>query len=157
MKIGVFPGSFCPITKGHLNIIERASKLVDTLFVAVLNNATKHYSISYNDRVELIKMATKDIPNVKVEYFSGTMADFCCSVNADVIIKSGRNAIDLQYEMDMAEINKEFCGIETIYLACDKEFSSYSSTIVRELVNLNKDITSFVPNGLAEKIKDLLK
>ncbi|MEG1527799.1 MAG: pantetheine-phosphate adenylyltransferase [Clostridia bacterium] len=153
---GVFCGSFCPITLGHLDIIVRSSKLCDKLFVAVLNNCNKEYSIALEDRFNLVCKATANLPNVVVAKFDGALIDFCIKNNANLIIKSGRNAQDIQYEMDMADINKQFSNVETVFLACDKQFQAVSSSLVRELVILGKDISKFVPNGLEQNIVKLL-
>lgn len=157
MKIGVFAGSFCPVTNGHVNVIERASRLVETLYVVIPLNVNKNYSISLQDRKLLLAEAVKNLPNVVVRDTKKALVDFCAEVNADVIIKSVRNAVDMQFEMDMAEINNSLTGIETVFLAADKKYSAVSSTYVRELAAFNKDITPYVPRELAPKITELLK
>jgi pantetheine-phosphate adenylyltransferase len=152
----VYAGSFCPITNGHLNVIKRAAALCDKLLVAVSVNSAKKYAIPLKQRLALVKEAVKDIKNVEVYEVKGALVDFCAKHNATFILKSVRNAIDMQYEMDMAEINSDLTGIETLYMTADKEYSAISSTYVRELVKLKKDITPYVPNALAQKITELL-
>ncbi|MDD3831269.1 MAG: pantetheine-phosphate adenylyltransferase [Clostridia bacterium] len=152
---GLFCGSFCPITKGHMDTITRASKLCDTLYVVVANNVDKKYAIDIDDRCELARLATRHLENVKVVKYEGLIADFCKTNGVGLIIKSGRNALDLQYEMDMADVNKDMCGVETVYFAGNKQYQSISSSLVRELATANVDITPYVPSGLAPIIMQL--
>lgn len=157
MKVGVYAGSFCPVTKGHVDAIERASKLVDNLIVVIPININKTFKISLEDRTEILKEAVKHVKNVTVCNTHRALADFCKDVKAEIIIKSIRNAVDMQYEMDMADINKSLSGIETVFLAADKKYAVVSSTFVRELAAFGKDITPYVPAHLAEKITKYFK
>lgn len=157
MKTAVFAGSFCPVTKGHVNVIERAAKLAKRLIVVIPININKNYIISLADRERLLARATKHIPNVAVMTTGRALVDFCKEQKADFIIKSVRNPFDLQYETDMADINYEIGGIETVFLAADKRYSTVSSTYVRELAAFGQDISRYVPDGLDKEISRLLK
>ncbi|MEG2015248.1 MAG: pantetheine-phosphate adenylyltransferase [Clostridia bacterium] len=157
MKIAVFPGSFCPVTKGHINAISRAARIVDKLYVVVGVNSAKTYAISPEDRVGLLQKALIGTENISICAYDGLMTDFCITVGADLIIKSVRNAVDVQTVIDTTEINKHYWNGETIFLTCDKEYQSISSSMVRELASLGKDITPYVPNNLASDIVALLR
>lgn len=158
MKNAVYCGSFNPVTKGHVNIIERAARLCDeTLFVAVAYNAEKVYKVPLQMRLELLQNATTHIKNVVCVAVSGAVADFCVKNGVSVIIKSGRNALDIQSEMDMAEINQVLCGAETVYLSADPKLRAVSSSVVRELAALGKNVKGLVPEGLEKKISELYK
>lgn len=157
MKNGLFCGSFCPVTKGHMDIIIRSARLVDSLYVVIFNNVNKSYQISLNDRLDLLTTACKDLPNVTVMSYDGAVVDFCAEQNIDVIIKSARNVVDLQYELDMAQLNYDFGQAETVFLCARKEYATVSSSIVRELVAFDKDVAEMLPEGLADKTVKLLK
>lgn len=157
MKTGVFPGSFCPITVGHLNVIKRCAVLVDTLYVVVGDNSQKCYAISAEDRTRLVQKAVESIPNVKAVQYSGFMTDFCRSVDADVMFKSVRNEADLEDARLTKEVNEKFWKDgETVILLTEPEFEHVSSTLVRELVAFKKDISQYVPKGLEIEITKLL-
>lgn len=156
MKKAVYCGSFNPITIGHVNVISRASKLADTLYVVVLNNAEKEYEISLKDRVEMTSNACAQFKNVLVDSFGGALIDFCEKIGCNVVIKSIRNRLDLQYEEEMAQLNKQFGGIETIYLTADEAFVNISSSLVREKAKKGESINGLVPCEIAETVKNLL-
>ncbi len=153
----LFCGSFNPVTKGHVSIIKRAAKLCDTLVVAVMNNGGKTYALSVEQRLDLLKRSVKGVKNLQVIAYGKTVADLCAEHNIDIIIKAARNALDLQYEMDMADINASLCGIDTVYLAADKQFQSVSSSIVRDLAFYGKDLSAFVPAEIVKEVSRLLK
>ncbi len=153
----VYAGSFAPITIGHLDIIKRAAALADELIVAVGHNANKPQVIAINDRINLIKEATKDIKNVKVMPFDTLLMDFCRQVKADCIIKSIRNTVDFAQEEQMASANKLMGDIETMFMFASSQYKHISSTFVRELISYGTDITPFVPQGLAQKILKVIK
>lgn len=157
MKTAVFGGSFCPVTLGHLDAIKRAAQIVDKLYVVIGVNAKKTYTISLEDRLALLRQAVKDIDNVVVDSTDGLMTDYCQKVGAEIMIKSVRNATDLQEVIDLTEINKRFWKGETVFLACDQKYSHISSSLVRELVSLGQPIDDLVPQGLSDKIVSLLK
>jgi pantetheine-phosphate adenylyltransferase len=153
----VFAGSFAPVTKGHLDIIQRASVLADTLIVAVTHNVNKPQYIKIEDRINLISEAVKDIKNVKVMAFDTLLADFCKEVKADCIIKSIRDTVDFAYEEQMAAANKQTGDTETVFLFASPQYKHISSSLVRELISYGADITPFVPEGLAQKIIKVTK
>ena len=157
MRVGVFAGSFCPVTKGHVDVIRRAAKLVDKLYVVVGINIEKKYAMSDEDRLALLKKAIVDIDNAEAVSYGGMMTDFCQSVRADVMIKAVRNAVDVQAVLDLTDINKRYWNGETVFLACDKQYQAVSSTLIRELISLGKDITPYVPEGLAPQIIKAIK
>lgn len=156
MKIGVYAGSFCPITKGHVNAIEKAAKLVDKLFVVVGVNCAKNYALSSEQRLLLTKRALAHLNNVEVVSHDGMMTDFCKQVGASVMVKSIRNAQDLQQVVDLCDINAEFWQGETVFVVGDKQFRHVSSSLVRELASLGQDISAYVPQNCAEDIAALL-
>ena len=140
----LIPGSFAPITLGHVNIIERAAKMFDTVFVAVMNNdsashdkrlSSKTYTLEIDQRLELVKASVSHIQNVKSISSTGMLIDLCDDINTHVIVKGIRNGDDLEYEMIHAKWNKEHNPkIETIFLPCDDRFSAISSTLVRGFI-----------------------
>lgn len=157
MRIGVFAGSFCPVTRGHVDVIRRSAKLVDKLYVVVGINVQKQYVMSDEDRLALLKKALVGIDNAEVVAYGGMMTDFCQSVSADVMIKAVRNAVDVQSVLDLTDINKRYWNGETVFIACDKQYQAVSSTLVRELLGLGKDISEYVPEGLKDDIVKAIK
>ena len=155
--IGVYAGSFCPITVGHVDAIERASKTVDKLYVVVGVNADKKYALTNEQRLELTSKALNHLSNVEVCLHEGMMTDFCKSVNANVMIKSIRNTVDLQQVLDIAAVNRQYWGGQTTFVVGDPQYQHISSSLVRELVGLNQDVSALVPQGLAQQITRLLK
>lgn len=154
MKRGIYPGSFDPVTNGHLDIIKRSAELVDELIVAVLVNPNKQQGLfNIPERIELIKEVTKSIPNVTVEHFYGLLVDFADQKEAAVIIRGIRSGKDLDMELSMAQINKHLRpNLETIFLMTAPEHGFMSSSAVRELVSFKGDYEAFVPKVVAEKI-----
>ena len=156
--IALFPGSFCPPTVGHLDIIERASKLCDKLYVVVGFNAEKTYSISAQTRVDLLKKCTKHLKNVEIVAFDGFMTDFCQQVSATVMIKSVRNEEDLETAFVTNQVNNQFWkGGELILLASNQKYQSVSSSLVRELAFYGKSLSGYVPNEICQDVEKLLK
>ena len=156
MQIGVYAGSFCPVTKGHVDAIEQSAKLVDKLYVVLGVNAEKTYSIPPDARLAMLKKSVSHIKNVEVVAHSGMMTDFCKSVGATVMIKSIRNALDLQSVIDLADINKNYWSGETVFVVGSKEYRHVSSTLVRELASLNQDFSQYVPECCVDEIKKYL-
>lgn len=158
MRIYVYPGSFDPITNGHLDIIQRASKLCDKLIVAVLVNNRKNPTFSLEERVELIKCAVKDIDNVEVESFAGLLIDFMKNKNASVIIKGLRAVSDFEYELQMALLNKKLdSDVETLFMMTNINYSFLSSSSVRELARNNGCINGLVPSCIRSKVIEKFK
>jgi pantetheine-phosphate adenylyltransferase len=153
MKIGVYPGSFDPATNGHLDIIQRASKIFDKLIVGVLYNNQKKPMFTIEERVELLKQLTKDIDNVIVDTFHGLLVDFVKSHNADVIVRGFRAISDFEYELQLAQTNYNLNSeIETIFLVTRNEYSFLSSSIVKEVARYKGDISNMVPPLIKEHL-----
>lgn len=151
IRTGVYPGSFDPLTNGHLDIIKRASKLFDKLIVGVLHNDAKRAIFSMEERVELIRKCTANIENVEVAMFDGLLVDFVKKNNAAAIVKGLRAVSDYEYELQMAMLNKHIDReVETIFLMADIQNSFLSSSVVKDLAKHGGDITGLVP----EEIKD---
>ena len=156
MRIGVYAGSFCPITKGHVDAIEKAASLVDTLYVVVGVNADKQYAIPTDIRLQMLQKAISHVTNAKAVSYDGMMTDFCKQVSATVMIKSIRNALDLQSVIDLSVINKNYWDGETVFVVGSKEYRHISSSLVRELASLGQDFSEYVPGCCVEEIKKYL-
>ncbi len=153
MRRAVYPGSFDPITFGHLDIIERSSKMVDELVVGVLCNSAKNSLFSLEERVNMIKEMTKDLPNVRVESFDGLLVDYVKQIDASIIIRGLRAVTDFEYELQLAQINHvQNEDIETVFLITNLKYSYLSSTIVKEIASYGGDISKFVPEQLMDRI-----
>lgn len=158
MRTAVYPGSFDPITNGHLDIIERASRVYDKLVVGVLNNANKKPLFTVDERIDLIKSVTSHIPNVEVDSFDGLLVDFAKSKGAEVIVKGLRTVTDFEYEFQMALLNKALNPeYETMFLMTDTKYSYISSSMVKELAGFHGDLTGLVPYEIISKIKQKYK
>lgn len=154
MKNAVIAGTFDPVTIGHLDVISRAAALFDSVTVGVFENAEKKTMFSPSTREEAMRAAVKDLSNVKVERTNGvTLADFALTHNA-VIVKGIRNTADADYEIQLANINKETGGVETVILAASPEYSFISSTFVREMIKYKKPYEKYVPHGAFDVIKN---
>jgi len=151
----VCPGSFDPITYGHLDIIKRASSHFDEVVVAVFINSTKQSLFTVEERIEMIKETTKELPNIKVDSWSGLTVDYCKQNNIDVITKGLRAVSDFDYELQQAQVNLR-AGVDTMFMATDPAHSFLSSSLVKELAKYNGDISSMVPQAvqvaLAKKV-----
>ena len=155
MKIGIYPGSFDPITKGHLDIIERASRVVDELVIGVLNNSEKRPMFSAEERVSLIKEAVCFLPNVRVEAFDGLTVDFAKQNNANILVRGLRAVTDFEYELQIAQMNHKMnSSLDTIFFTTSVEYSYLSSSIVKEIAKYNGDISPFVPQNVVKAMHD---
>lgn len=158
MRIAVYPGSFDPITNGHLDIIERASRIYDKVIVGVLNNASKTPLFTAVERREQISGVISGFDNVEVDVFDGLLVDFVKSKRASVIVKGLRTVADFEYEFQMALLNKALNPeCETVFLMTDSKYSYISSSMVKELAGFNGDLTGLVPCEIIEKIKQKYK
>lgn len=158
MKISIYPGSFDPITNGHIDIIDRASKISDKLIVSVLNNNEKKSLFTVDERVEMIKESTKNFQNVEVEYFDGLLVDYAKRKNANIIIRGLRAVTDFEYELQLAQTNRELYNeVETLFLLTSIQYSYLSSSIVKQVAEENGDISKFVPDFVANKLKEKYK
>ncbi len=153
MRRAVYPGSFDPITFGHLDIIERSSKMVDELVVGVLHNSAKNSLFSAEERVNMIRELTKDLPNVRVEAFDGLLVDYVKQIEANFIVRGLRAVTDFEYELQMAQMNHVMNEeVETIFLITGLKYSYLSSTIVKEIASYGGDISKFVPEAIIDTI-----
>lgn len=155
MRIGIYPGSFDPVTLGHLDIIKRSAKMVDKLVIGVLNNSKKTPVFSAEERKRMLEKVTKDIPNVEVEAFQGLLVDFVKEQNATVIFRGLRAVSDFEYELQMAQLNRNLSPeVDTLFLATSVAYAYLSSSSVREVAKYHGDISSMVPAELLEEIKE---
>lgn len=160
MVTAIYPGSFDPVTRGHLDIIKRAAKINDKLIVAVLINSAKDPLFTIEERVELLKECCKDIPNVTVESFDGLTVDFAKKKHASVMVRGLRAVTDFENEIQLAQTNHALMpGIETMFLATSIKWSYLSSTIVKEAArygsNISKFVTPNVENAIHAKVEQL--
>lgn len=153
----VCPGSFDPITHGHLDIVGRAAALFGEVIVAVGRNSAKNYLFDTDERVELVRAATGHLPGVRVEVLTGLLVEFCRDRGADVVVKGLRFASDFDFELQMAHVNGALTGIETVLLPASAQWGTLSSTMIREVAALGGDVSSFVPDVVAERIEQRRK
>lgn len=155
MRTAIYPGSFDPVTCGHLDIIRRASKLFDKLIVLVSVNPLKTTCFTAEERVNMIKQVIRDLPNIEVDSDNGLLIDYFNKKNADVIIKGLRAMSDFEYEFQMALVNKDLCHkAETVFLCADAVGTFLSSSMVKQIALFGGDITSYVPSAIE---KDIIK
>jgi len=147
MRKGLFPGSFDPFTLGHADIVKRALRLFDEVVIAVGYNENKTGWLSVEERVETIKRLYKDEPRVTVESYIGLTADFARERSITAIIRGVRTTVDFEYETQMADVNRQLSGIETIMLPASPHLASLSSSICRELAHFGHDISPCLPKG----------
>ena len=157
MKRVLYPGSFDPITKGHMNIIDQASKMFDEIIIAVMKNVNKkEYFFNYEERVNIIKELYKDNPNIKVMTATGATVDIALENNCCGIIRGLRSLTDYNYEVEMQQFNKEISDnkVNTVCFFADKEYQFISSSLVKEVFYLNKDISKYVDNLVINKMNE---
>ena len=152
MKTAVYPGSFDPVTYGHLDIIRRASSMFDELIVAVMNNSAKTPLFTLDERVKMLRESVKDLPNVRIESFGGLLIDYCKANNIHIVIRGLRAITDFEYELQIAQTNKELSHnqVDTVFLTTSLKYSYLSSSVVKEIASYNGDITPCVPDFIAE-------
>ena len=153
MKRAIYPGSFDPLTLGHLDMIERSAKIVDELVIGVLNNSAKNSLFSLDERVSMIKEMTESMPNVTVASFDGLLVDYMKEINATIIVRGLRAVTDFEYELQIAQTNHvETPEVETIFLTTSLQYSYLSSTIVKEFASYGGDISKFGPARFIDRI-----
>lgn len=153
MKKAIYPGSFDPITKGHMDIIERSANIFDELVVGVLNNSAKNPLFSLDERVSMIKEMTADLKNVTVTSFNGLLVDHMKQIDASIIVRGLRAVTDFEYELQIAQTNHKVSPeVDTIFLTSSLEYAYLSSTIVKEIASYGGDITNFVPKEIVDRI-----
>ncbi len=153
MKRAIYPGSFDPLTLGHIDMIERSAKIVDELVVGVLNNSAKNSLFSLEERVSMIKEMTGSMPNVTVASFDGLLVDYMKEIDATIIVRGLRAVTDFEYELQIAQTNHvQSANVETIFLTTNLKYSYLSSTIVKEFASYGGDISNFVPACFIDRI-----
>ncbi len=152
MSRAVCPGSFDPVTHGHLDIICRAAKLFDEVVVAVGVNQSKSRLFSPDERLDMLRETLADLPNVRVEGFTGLVTDFCSTVGAGAIVKGLRASSDFDYELPMAHMNTALTGVETVFLPASTGQSFVSSSLVKEVAGLGGDVSGFLSPAVHERL-----
>ncbi len=154
MKRAVYPGSFDPMTLGHLDVIKRASKMFDELIVSVLNNKEKSPLFSVEERVNIIKEAVKDLPNVQVDSFSGLLINYAASRDIHVAVRGLRAVTDFEYELQLAQTNRQLSNeaLDTVFLTTSLEYAYLSSSGVKEIAYFGGDVSPCVPDFVAKLI-----
>ncbi len=154
MKTAVYPGSFDPVTFGHLDIIRRASAMFDELIVAVMTNSAKTPLFTLDERVKMLRESVKDLPNVRIESFGGLLIDYCKTNNIHIVIRGLRAITDFEYELQIAQTNKELSHnqVDTVFLTTSLRYSYLSSSVVKEIASYNGDISPCVPDFIADSL-----
>ncbi len=153
----VCPGSFDPVTNGHLDVISRAASLHDEVVVAVLINITKKSLFSTDERVDMLREVTKDYPNVRVERFHGLLVNFCTDNGIHAIVKGLRAVSDFEYEMQMAQMNYRLAKVETLFVTTNPTYSFLSSSLVKEIATYGGDVSGLVPDSVLGRLRARLK
>lgn len=158
MTRAIYPGSFDPVTKGHLDIISRSSRIVSRLTVAVMDNPRKIATFNIEKRVEMLKLVTRSFNNVEVDYYNGLLIEYARQENINIIVKGLRAISDFEFEFQMALVNQKLNpAIETLFMMTNSKYSYLSSSIVKEIAALGGDISSLVPPEVHEMIADNFK
>ncbi|MGH3745395.1 MAG: pantetheine-phosphate adenylyltransferase [Mycobacteriales bacterium] len=152
MRRAACPGSFDPVTNGHLDIIRRCADIFDEVTVAVGVNKSKARMFDTAERVEMIRLATGDLPSVRVEQFDGLIVDFCRSRDIPVIVKGLRAVTDFDYELQMAQMNHSLAGIETLFMHTNPQYSFLSSSLVKEVAGAGGDVAHLVPPMVLDRL-----
>jgi pantetheine-phosphate adenylyltransferase len=148
----VCPGSFDPVTNGHVDVIARAAALYDELVVAVLVNPGKAGLFSVEERMELLREAVAELPNVVVDSFSGLLVDYCRSHDLPVVVKGLRAVGDFEYELQMAQMNRELAGVETLFVPTAPQVGHLSSSLVKQIAAFGGDVSRLVPRGVLDRM-----
>jgi pantetheine-phosphate adenylyltransferase len=152
----IFPGSFDPITNGHLDVVRRGTKLFDELIIAVGHNPSREQLFTTDERVKMIKELVAEMSNVVVESFEGLTADYVVKRGADVILRGLRNLTDVQYEFQLAMTNRAVAGIETVFIMTSEQYGFVSSTLIREVAGLGGNVSSLIPKTVYERLRKRL-
>ncbi len=154
MRVAVYPGSFDPITNGHVDVLERSSKIFDRIIIAVVHNVTKNAMFTLDERVEMIRKSSAHIHNVEIDCFSGLLATYLIEKQACAIIRGLRTVTDFEYEMHMAMVNREIIPeIDTIFVTSDKNYIFISSSGVKEAAMVGANVSSMVPPVVNQALK----
>ncbi|MBX6381923.1 MAG: pantetheine-phosphate adenylyltransferase [Microbispora sp.] len=157
MRRVVCPGSFDPVTNGHLDIIGRTSRLYDEVVVAVLINIEKQSLFTIDERIEMLQAVTKEYGNVRVEKFHGLLVDFCRQQGIPAIVKGLRAVSDFDYELQMAQLNYRMSGVETLFMSTNPEYSFLSSSRLKEIARYGGDVSGLVPDLVRERLVERLR
>jgi pantetheine-phosphate adenylyltransferase len=158
VRRAVCPGSFDPVTNGHLDIIDRSSRLYDEVIVAVLVNQTKAGLFSHEERIEMLREVTKGYPNVRIAEFRGLLVDFCRAEGAAVVVKGLRAVSDFDYELQMAQMNKQMkANIETVFLFANPKLFFSASRLIKEVAGYGKRLPELVPDSVMNRLRIKLK
>ena len=158
MRRAIYPGSFDPVTLGHVDIIKRAARISDELIVGILKNKSKMPLFSVEERVTMLNEVTKDMKNVKIVPFEGLLVDFAKQMDAEVIVRGLRAITDFEYELQMSQTNRKLnSDIETLFLTTSLDYSYLSSTTVKEVASFGGDITQFVPEFVVKRVTEKIK
>jgi pantetheine-phosphate adenylyltransferase len=157
MRRAVCPGSFDPVTNGHLDIIGRASRLFDEVIVAVLVNESKHGLFAIDERLNMLADVLKPYDNVRIEAFQGLLVDFCRTERAAVVVKGLRAVSDFDYELQMAQMNIGLAGVETLFMPTNPQNSFISSSLVKDVAKWGGDVTSHVPDVVSRRLIERLR
>jgi len=149
----IFPGSFDPITNGHLDVIERSRKLFDELVIAVGRSPVKNQLFTPEERVEMIAELIGDMPGISAESFEGLTVEYAAKKKADVILRGLRSLTDVQYEFQLAMTNRAVAGIETVFIMTSEQYGFTSSTLIREIASLGGDLSNLVPKNVYDRLK----
>ena len=153
MNTAIYPGSFDPVTLGHYDIIERSSRIFDRVIVGVLCNSAKTPLFTTDERVEMLRYVTAELPNVTVLSFDGLLVDFARQQSADVIVRGLRAVTDFEYELQMAQLNRSISdNMDTVFFATELEYAFLSSSVVKEVASYRGDISAFVTPGVEKRI-----
>jgi len=152
----IFPGSFDPVTNGHLDVIHRAMNLFDELIVAVGRSPVKNQLFDPQERVDMIAELIRDLPNVSVESFEGLTVQYAAQRKADVILRGLRSLTDVQYEFRLAMTNRAVAGIETVFILTSEQFGFTSSTLIREVASLGGNLSNLIPENVSRRLNDRL-
>ena len=152
MRRAVCPGSFDPVTNGHLDIVSRASDLFDEVTVAVLFNKGKEGLFSVDERLEMLRVVAQDYTNVEVDAFHGLLVDFCTSHGISTIVKGLRAVSDFDYELQMAQMNRSLAGVETVFVPTSPEYSFLASSLVKEVAAYGGDVSGLIPGHVLERL-----
>ena len=154
--IAVYPGTFDPITNGHLDIIERASRHVSTVVVGVSQNPSKQPMFSLEERVAIVTESVAEIEGVEVDSFEGLLVDYCVRRGSSLVVKGLRAVSDFEYEMQMAQMNLRLAGVDTLFMVANPSFSFLSSSIVKEVARFGGSVEGLVPGVVVRRLKEKL-
>jgi pantetheine-phosphate adenylyltransferase len=149
-----YPGSFDPVTNGHIDVIERAAYLFDEVVVAVLINPAKAATFTVEERLDMLLEITKEIPRIRVTSFDGLLVEFCRAEGIPVVVKGLRAVTDFEYELQMAQMNHRLSGVDTLFVASNPEYSFLSSSLIKEVASYGGDVSGLVPDVVLAKLHE---